>query len=83
MDNVKNDFYSSYEKTAIGYKKDEVANPNDMLNYYSQEQIDKYGVLAIEIKPYWYIPIVVLTHVETMACLSDRFYHLLYSYNKP
>ena len=52
MDNVKNDFYSSYEKTAIGYKKDEVANPNDMLNYYSQEQIDKYGVLAIEIKPY-------------------------------
>ena len=47
-----NELYSSYEKTAIGYKKDEVANPNDMLNYYSQEQIDKYGALAIEIKPY-------------------------------
>ena len=46
------ELYSSYEKIAIGYKKDEVANPNDMLNYYSQEQIDKYGALAIEIKVY-------------------------------
>lgn len=46
------ELYSSYEKTVIGYKKDEVANPNDMLNYYSQEQIDKYGALAIEIKLY-------------------------------
>lgn len=46
------ELYSSYEKTVIGYKKDEVANPNDMLDYYSQEQIDKYGVLAIEIKLY-------------------------------
>lgn len=47
-----NELYSSYEKTVIGYKKDEVANPNDMLDYYSQEQIDKYGALAIEIKLY-------------------------------
>ena len=47
-----NELYSSYEKTVIGYKKDEVANPNDMLNYYSQQQIDKYGALAIEIKLY-------------------------------
>ena len=46
------ELYSSYEKTVIGYKKDEVANPNDMLDYYSQEQIDKYGALAIEIKLY-------------------------------
>jgi uncharacterized protein with HEPN domain len=47
-----NELYSSYEKTVIGYKKDEVANPNDMLDYYSQEQIEKYGALAIEIKLY-------------------------------
>lgn len=46
------ELYSSYEKTVIGYKKDEVTNPNDMLNYYSQEQIDEYGALAIEIKLY-------------------------------
>lgn len=46
------ELYSSYEKTVIGYKKNEVANPKDMLNYYSKEQIIKYGVLAIEIKLY-------------------------------
>ena len=46
------ELYSSYKKTANGYKEDEVANPNDMLDYYSQEQIDKYGALAIEIKLY-------------------------------
>lgn len=46
------ELYSSYEKTLIGYKKNEIANPNDMLKYYSKEQIDKYGVLAIEIRVY-------------------------------
>ena len=70
--NSFDELYSSYEKTAIGYKKDEVANPNDMLDYYSQEQIEKYGALAIEIKLYWYIPIVVLTHVETVVELYRK-----------
>ena len=44
------ELYSSYEKTILGYKKDEIANPNDMLVYYTKAQIEKYGVLAIEIK---------------------------------
>jgi hypothetical protein len=43
-----------------------------MLDYYSQEQIDKYGALAIEIKLYWYIPIVVATHVETVVELYRK-----------
>lgn len=42
--------YNSYPKTRLGYNEDEEANPNDMLQYYSQELIDKYGVLAIEIQ---------------------------------
>lgn len=46
------ELYSSYEKTVIGYKKNETANPNDMLEYYSKEQIEKYGALAIEIRLY-------------------------------
>ena len=46
------DLYSSYEKTVIGYNKNETANPNDMLDYYSREQIEKYGAIAIEIRPY-------------------------------
>ena len=50
--NTFNELYSSYEKTSLGYKKDEIADPNDMLLYYSKEQVEKYGVLAIEIKMY-------------------------------
>ena len=44
--------YMNYKKTDIGYKDDEVANPDDMLSYYSIEDICKYGVVAIEIKTY-------------------------------
>ena len=44
--------YMNYKKTDIGYKDNEVANPDDMLSYYSKEDIRKYGVVAIEIKTY-------------------------------
>ena len=50
--NSFNELYASYDKALLGYQKDEPANPDDMLKYYSKEQIDKYGVLAIEIKLY-------------------------------
>lgn len=46
------DFYELYKyhnKIAIGYSNDEIADPNDMLAYYSIEKIEKYGVLGIEI----------------------------------
>ena len=43
------ELYSNYDKCRIGYLEDENADPNDMLEYYSQEKIDKYGALAIEI----------------------------------
>ena len=42
--------YAHYKKTELGYNNDEIANPSDMLAYYSKDKIDKYGVLAIEIK---------------------------------
>lgn len=47
-----NDFkelYKNHNKISIGYREDEIANPNDMLMYYSKDNIDKYGVLGIEI----------------------------------
>lgn len=44
------DLYGNYPKTEIGYDVNEIANPNDMLKYYSQEKIDKFGALAIHIK---------------------------------
>jgi len=44
------DLYNHYGKCEIGYTKDGVANPDDMYMYYSKEQVQKYGVLAISIK---------------------------------
>lgn len=44
------ELYKNHDKISIGYKEDEIANPEDMLVYYSKEKIEKYGVLAIKIK---------------------------------
>ena len=43
------ELYSNHDKISIGYREDEIANPNDMLAYYSIEQIEKYGVVGIEL----------------------------------
>ena len=43
------DLYENHNEISIGYKEDEIVNPNDMLRYYSKENIDKYGVLGIKI----------------------------------
>ena len=44
------ELYSNYDKTSIGYDVNETANAEDMYAYYSSDQIEKYDVLAIEIK---------------------------------
>ena len=41
------ELYANYDKVSIGYKEDEVASPDDMLEYYPPEKIKKYGALAI------------------------------------
>ena len=46
------ELYANYPKCSLGYLADEIANPNDMLEYYSKEDISNFGVLAIEIKLY-------------------------------
>lgn len=42
--------YQNHDKISIGYRENEIADPKDMLAYYSQEQINRYGVVAIEIE---------------------------------
>lgn len=42
--------YRHHDKISIGYKEDDVADPNDMLMYYKKEDIKKYGVLGISVK---------------------------------
>ena len=44
------ELYKAYDKIALGYRRDETPDPNDMLTYYSKKDIEKYGVIAIEIK---------------------------------
>ena len=43
------ELYAHYDKCTLGYTAGEEAHPTDMSQYYSQEDIDKHGVLAIEI----------------------------------
>ena len=44
------ELYASFDKIMLGYSADEIANPEDMYQYYSPEMVAKYGALAIEIK---------------------------------
>lgn len=42
--------YSHFDKKVLGYKDDEVARAEDMAQYYPIEDIEKYGVVGIEIE---------------------------------
>ncbi len=46
------ELYTALPLEKCGYSADEVANasPDDMLEYYTEEQIKKYGVIGIEIE---------------------------------
>lgn len=44
------ELYKHHDKISIGYEEDEIADPSDMLAYYSEEKIAKHGVLGIEVK---------------------------------
>lgn len=44
------ELYKNHNKISIGYLKEDVQNPDDMLVYYNEYDIKKYGTLAIEIK---------------------------------
>lgn len=42
--------YSAFNKVLLGYTQSETANPEDMKIYYSKNDIEKYGVVGIEIE---------------------------------
>lgn len=44
------EIYNKFNKVTLGYEEKENCNPKDMEQYYSKEEIEKYGTLAIEIK---------------------------------
>ena len=46
------ELYAALPLVKCGYSANEIAtaSPNDMLEYYTKEQIEKYGVVGIEIE---------------------------------
>ena len=44
------ELYTHFDKTSLGYAKNEQASPDDMTKYYPKEEIEKYGVVGIEIE---------------------------------
>lgn len=48
--NSFSELYKHFDKIAMGYHEDEVADPKDMEQYYSKEEQAKYGVVGIEIE---------------------------------
>lgn len=45
------ELYADYDKIALGYGNNDIADPNDMLEYYALSDIEKYGVVAIGVCP--------------------------------
>ena len=51
--NVFKSFAELYENLPVlkcGYRQGEIANPDDMLKYYSRKQEEKYGAVGIEVR---------------------------------
>ena len=44
------DLYNYFDKCMLGYSKNSVADFKDMEKYYSKDEQEKYGVLAIKIR---------------------------------
>ena len=44
------ELYKHFDKISIGYDLEDDADPNDMSQYYSNEDIENYGVVGIEIE---------------------------------
>lgn len=45
-----NDLYKQFNKIKLGYSNDDFVSPDDMEQYYSKENIKRYGVVGIEIE---------------------------------
>ena len=44
------DIYSRWNKIALGYEEGDVAKPEDIEQYYPKDEIESFGVVAIELK---------------------------------
>lgn len=61
------ELYRHHDKISIGYAADEIADPRDMLTYYSAEKIETYGVLGIEVE--------IQPVIEELSAMAVVLYH--------
>lgn len=61
------ELYDYFPKTLIGYQSDQISDYKDMLLYYSEDLIKRYGVLGIEL-----IDIDPIFNLETESLKSDE-----------
>lgn len=43
------ELYKHFDKSSIGYEENEIPDPNDMNEYYTPAEQEKFGVIGIEI----------------------------------
>lgn len=72
------ELYQNFSKKKLGYSKNEEANYQDMEKHYSKEDIEKYGVLGIELKQKRHILLKILLVLLVMIGL----YFLITSIDK-
>ena len=71
--------YDNFDKVRLGYKEDETAHYTDMEQYYPKENINKYGVVGIEIKLLSEITPAILTdHSICPTCFNKENNNILY-----
>lgn len=44
------ELYAHFDKKCLGYTENEIAKPEDMEEFYSKKEQNKYGVVGIEIR---------------------------------
>lgn len=44
------ELYKCFDKMSVEYDKNDLESPKDMEQYYSKEELDKYGVIGIEMR---------------------------------
>ena len=42
------DLYKEFDKISLGYLENEISDPSDMLEYYKEEDINRYKVIGIQ-----------------------------------
>lgn len=73
------ELYQQYTPLSMGYLEGQEANPDDMLEYYTKEQIKQYGVVALILCSVDFLtPAVLVDYGICPTCFDRENNHCLY-----